>query len=409
MSVSASVQIKAPSSSAAPKWSRLQLLTINYSSRLFQFIDRISRRRVLSCLLAGIIPVAIRLAVLPLMPIPEPAVQDEFSYLLGADTFASGRLTNPPHPMWVHFETFHVNQQPTYTTKYPPMQPLFLGFGQRVFGRPWYGVCISFGLMCAALCWMLRGWMPPVYALLGTLAAMAQVGISGYWLNSYWGGAVPAIGGCLLLGALPRLLRGGGAMSATAAALGLIILANCRPYEGLVTSLAAGVVLLWWMKRRKRKFSELLTPRILLPFVCVLGLGVLATAYYNYRVTGNPLTISYMVYERAYASTPPFYLLPPVSHPPVYRHEEFRRMWAEWEDGHYYKTRQNPLRIVFWVARVLQFYFSTLFGLAFVGALLLTRSTKIRVAMIIMSVLAADFVTTLFRGRSRSGDGAGDV
>ena len=153
------------------------------------------------CLLAMTMTMAIRIALLPRMPIPQPVVTDEFSHLLAAETFVSGKITNPKHPMWEHFETFHELMRPTYMSMYPPGQALCLAMGWKLFGHPWFGVCISFGVFSACLCWMLQQWVPPIYAIVGTAITLTRISILGYWMNSYWGGAVAAAAGCALLAA----------------------------------------------------------------------------------------------------------------------------------------------------------------------------------------------------------------
>ena len=149
-------------------------------------------------------------------------------YLWGGDTLARGRLANPPHPMRRFFETMHVNMEPTYASKYPPGQAAFLALGIR---HPWFGVWLSVGFLCACLCWMVQGWDPPQYGLLGGLLAAMQLGITGPWINGYWGGAIAASGGALVLGALPRLATRQTQHAAVAAAAGVFILSNSRPFR----------------------------------------------------------------------------------------------------------------------------------------------------------------------------------
>ena len=305
-----------------------------------------------TCLLVGVVAVILRLSLLPLIPIPEPQTHDEFSYLLGADTFLHGRLANPPHPMWVHFETVHVNQQPTYATKYQPGQSLLLALGQVLLGHPWYGVLFSVGAMCASICWMLQGWIPPRYAALGSFLAVLQFGITSYWMNSYWGGALGGIGGALVLGALPRLVRRPRPAAAAAGVVGAAVLALSRPYEGAVLVVATIGALVWWRRREGRPLNELLAVPTIAAAAVVACLCASWIGYYNYRVTGTPWLLPYVVNNRAYV-TSPFFWLAPLGPPPAYRNDVLRAVWAQWDHEQYLQARANPFVLVQGLARLL--------------------------------------------------------
>jgi hypothetical protein len=356
---------------------------------------RLQRRAGLVCLGVGLLALGVRAALLPIFPIPLPAVHDEFSYLLGAETFLLARLANPPHPMWMHFETFHVIFQPAYASKYPPAQALFLALGWKLFGHPWYGVWLSMGLMCGTLCWSLQGWLPPRYALLGGLMAVAQWGIAGVWIGSYWGGAVAAAAGALVVGAVPRLARRPTALVGALAALGVVGLANSRPYEGAVTAGAAFVALLVWRPPGHR-FKDRLAPRVIVAAAAILMGGFLAMAYYNYRVTGDPLEMPYSVYQKMYGASPVFWMMPARA-APVYRHEVIRKFFEEWDKPFYDQAHAFPpqVALVFCLG-TLPFFLTPVSAAAVFAAVFLRRSRKVRMALAITAVSIAGLLLERF-------------
>src|SRR5579863_909822 len=90
--------------------------------RVVFWLQSLSHRQLLSGALVATLSLLINSAIVFHIGFPQPRVQDEFSYLLAADTFGHGRLTNPPPPFPEHFETPHVLVRPTYMSKYPPGQ-----------------------------------------------------------------------------------------------------------------------------------------------------------------------------------------------------------------------------------------------------------------------------------------------
>lgn len=303
-----------------------------------------ARKKLTVCLMFfGVL--ALRLAALPLLPVPIPGIHDEFSYLLMADTFAHGRLANPTHPMWMSFETFHVNWFPTYSSMYPPAQGFVMAIGQ-LLGSPWIGVLLSDAAMCAAILWMLQAWMPARWALLGAVLAALSLGIASYWMNSYWGGAVASIGGAFVLGALGRIRRRASVGSALILGLGIAILANSRPYEGLLFCVPGGMWLLAWLagKIKSRVAFNVRVQQVLLPLSVVMAFTLAFIGYYNWRLTGNALLFPHVLNTRTYHSTPLFlweHLKPELT----YHNQQFEDFYNGWERDDYQTTLKDALNV----------------------------------------------------------------
>jgi hypothetical protein len=302
-------------------------------ARFFGYVEkafaRLARRRMLAVVVVGLAALCLRLAILPLSPSPQPFVPDDFSFLLAADTFASGRLTNPTPELWTHFESIHICMQPTYMSMYFPAQGLVLATAKVLTGQAWFGVLLAGALMCASLCWMLQAWLPPSWALLGGMLAVLRIVLFSCWVNSYHtAGTIAALGGALALGALPRFLRSPQLRYTLLLAIAAILLAYTRPYEGLLLSIPITVVLFRWaFVGKDRPHARTLLRLTAAPLALVI-LGGAWMAYYNYRVFGSPLTLPYIVNRSTYAMAPYFVWQSPRPEP-VYRHAAMRTFYYE--------------------------------------------------------------------------------
>jgi len=253
-----------------------------------KFFARFAAHKFLAVVGLFLLVIALRLALLSLLPVPNPGIHDEFSYLLMGDTFAHGRLANPPHPLWRSFETFHVLWFPAYASKYPPAQGLVLAFGQ-LLGDPWIGVLLGAAAMAAAFVWALQAWIPARWALLAGVLAALRLCVASYWMNSYWGGAVAAVGGALVLGAFGRMKRRPSFALGIFLGLGVAILFNSRPYESVFFCVPVAIAVFLWLRG---EFKQVAPRRaalrlVLLPAGVILLLTGCLMARYNWRVTGD--------------------------------------------------------------------------------------------------------------------------
>jgi hypothetical protein len=267
---------------------------------LLNYAQSLAARPFPCMIFLAALPIIVRLALLPRFPIPTPRVADDFSYLLLGDTLAHFRLANPPHPMHRFFEGVFVFQDPSWSSIFPLGQGLALAFGELLFRLPWAGVVLSVGLLCALIYWMLCGWVEPAWALCGGLLAALEFGPLSSWMNTYWGGAVSGIAGCLVFGALPRRRT----RDAVILGIGLSLQLLTRPFEFV---LLLAVVLFFAIPRRSLAIAAL-------TLVPAFGLTLLQ----NKQVTGHWTTLPYQLSRYQYGVPATFRFQPnPIPHRPL--------------------------------------------------------------------------------------------
>ncbi len=303
-----------------------------FFSRIESLFGRLARRKALAVAVVAASTLLLRLAILPVCPIPLPFEPDDFSFLLAANTFAAGRLANPSPALWQHFETIHATVRPTYTSMYFPAQGLFMAAGKVLFGQPWFGILASGVLMCAAITWMLQAWLPPAWALLGGCLAILRLGLFSYWINTYTGaGLIAAAGGALVLGAFPRLRKNPSMGNGMLLSIGIVLLLITRPYEGLLLCLPVAISLILWMRAGSNVPSAaVLMKRAALPLLVLFAAGTWM-GYYNYRSFGKATTLPYTL-DRAQYATAPYFIWQSPKPAPVYNHPVLRKFYYEEEE-----------------------------------------------------------------------------
>jgi hypothetical protein len=251
--------------------------------------------------------VSLRIALVPVMPVPTPLITDEFSHLLLADTLLQGRVANPVHPFWPHFESIHIIMRPHYASVYFPGLAMWLAAGRLILGSAWAGVLAECAVFLLVLYWMLRAWMPARWALFGLLLAGLRFAVASYWINAFHGGFIPAIGGALVAGAFGRIRKTSSPAQGLLFGLGLAILALTRPLEGAFYSAPFLAALAWNFRKNATALVACALPVIL----CLGAMGM-----YFSRITGSPFITPYQISRQTYGwpMTMPFLTPPEIHH-----------------------------------------------------------------------------------------------
>jgi len=177
-----------------------------------------------------------------------------------------------------------------------------------------------------------------------------------------------------VVGSLPRLFRRAHAATAFALGLGLALLAESRPYDGLVLSATSLALVAIWSVRRGL-WRRVLKTSVLGPVFLVLASTAGVLLFYNAKITGSALKLPYVANLEQYKIAPLFLWQRPKKEP-AYHSSSLRQVYLP--EVELYENGVTGLKAVKEFLRKLKdfwlFYIGPLLTLPFT-ILLLRRNT----------------------------------
>lgn len=320
---------------------------------------------------------------------PMPQVHDEFSYLLMADTFASGQLANPSHPLAKYFESFHILVDPVYQSKYFPLQGIYLAIGQLI-GHPILGIWISVGLMGNVFYYAAQALVDRRLAWLAALCLMIHFGVLNNWGYIFWGGTPFAIAGTMVLGGTLHHWRSPARKHGLMAGIGLASIILSRPYEGFFFCLPLAFFTLYLLKLHplRKLATALVLPQAVL---LVIGLGLLGM--YNHAITGSLTKFPHSLFHETYfPDTSRFLWEEAKESPPIDRNPQFDQYAQNSERNRPENFTEYITKMLRTAANWISDYFPWFVGVGFVLVLLAYQQIPKPLLFLLFGLTAARFV-----------------
>jgi hypothetical protein len=147
-------------------------------------------------------------------------------------------------------------------------------------------------------------------------------------------------------------------------------------------SIPCVMVLLWWL----RGCGPVKVLKLAMIPVFMLAISIGWLGYYNWRGTGNPLLLPYVMNYRQYHITGPFLFshLRPIPH---FHHESMQRFYPQFELTEYRKSHSRPLRFLIWKCKVYYHTFVPGYGIL-IAAGLVTLLRRRQAVILWVPVLA---------------------
>jgi hypothetical protein len=136
----------------------------------------------------------------------------------------------------------------------------------------------------------------------------------------------------------------------------MTVLANSRPFEGFFFCIPAAIVLMAWIfgaetfcrqcgfRSVRRPPRRSVAVRIIVPLAAVLILTAIFMGYYFWRVTGDPMTMPYVVEAKQYGVVPLF-IWQKLRPAPNYNDDRLRYFYTRWAA---FRPSQGQRWFVYW-------------------------------------------------------------